>query len=104
MSALAQTTTVLYDGVTTPHQGGQYVSGRDSPQPVLDCRRKDGRCQEAVRRALVRQRNCYNWAHVALKGGRYRPFYRWITANLGHWFPRMPEQSRLLRLLRDYSH
>ena len=40
----------------------------------------------------------------ALKGCRYRPFYRLITANLGHWFPRMPEQSRLLRLLRDYSH
>jgi len=40
----------------------------------------------------------------ALKGGRYRPFYRWLTANLGRWFPRLPEQSRLHRLLRDYSH
>ncbi len=40
----------------------------------------------------------------ALKGGKYRPFYRWLAANLGTWFPRLPEQSRLLRLLRDYSH
>ncbi len=39
----------------------------------------------------------------ALKGGRYRPFYRWFVANLGVWFPKMPEQSRLHRLLRDYS-
>ena len=40
----------------------------------------------------------------ALKGGKYRPFYRWLCPNLGKWFPHMPEQSRLLRLLRDYSH
>jgi hypothetical protein len=40
----------------------------------------------------------------ALKGGKYRPFYRWLCDNLGKWFPNMPEQSRLLRLLRDYSH
>jgi hypothetical protein len=39
----------------------------------------------------------------ALKGGRYRPFYRWLHDNLGKWFPKLPEQSRLLRLLRDYS-
>lgn len=40
----------------------------------------------------------------SLKGGKYRPFYRWLNANLGSWFPHLPEQSRLLRLLRDYSH
>jgi hypothetical protein len=40
----------------------------------------------------------------ALKGGKYRPFYRWLVANLGHWFPTLPEQSRLLRVLRDYGH
>ncbi len=40
----------------------------------------------------------------ALKGGKYRPFYRWLDANLGKWFPTLPEQSRLHRLLRDYSH
>lgn len=39
----------------------------------------------------------------ALTGGKYRPFYRWLRSNLGHWFPTLPEQSRLLRLLRDYS-
>ena len=40
----------------------------------------------------------------ALKGGKYRPFYRWLDANLRKWFPKLPEQSRLLRLIRDYSH
>ncbi len=39
----------------------------------------------------------------SLKGGKYRPFYRWLKTNYGHWFPKLPEQSRLLRLLRDYS-
>jgi hypothetical protein len=39
----------------------------------------------------------------ALKGGKYRPFYRWLDANLRKWFPSLPEQSRLLRLLRDYG-
>ena len=37
----------------------------------------------------------------ALKGGKYRRFYRWLVENYGHWFPKMPEQSRLHRLLRD---
>ncbi len=31
----------------------------------------------------------------ALKGGKYRPFYRWLDANLRKWFPKLPEQSRL---------
>ncbi len=39
----------------------------------------------------------------ALKGGKYRPFYRWLHANLGTWFPTLPNHTRLLRLLRDYS-
>ena len=39
----------------------------------------------------------------ALKGGRYRAFYRWLDSNYRHFFPRLPEQSRLLRLLRDYA-
>ena len=41
---------------------------------------------------------------IALKGGKYRPFYRWLAANLGIWFPNLPEQSRVHRLLRDYGH
>ena len=40
----------------------------------------------------------------ARKGGKYRPFYRWLVANYGHWFPKLPEQSRLHRLLRASSH
>jgi hypothetical protein len=40
----------------------------------------------------------------ALKGGKYRPFYRWLEANLGKWFPKLSEQSRLSRLLRDYGY
>jgi len=39
----------------------------------------------------------------ALKGGKFSPFYRWLTANYGHWFPNLPEHSRLTRLLRDYA-
>lgn len=39
----------------------------------------------------------------ALKGGRWRAFHRWLWANWRHFFPRLPEQSRMLRLLRDYS-
>lgn len=38
-----------------------------------------------------------------LKGGHYRAFYRWLKANYCHFFPRLPEQSRLFRLLRDYA-
>ena len=40
----------------------------------------------------------------ALKGGQYRPFYRWLAANYHYLFPHLPEQSRMHRLLRDYSH
>src|SRR5919206_2405769 len=39
----------------------------------------------------------------SLKGGRYRAFYRWLDANYRQFFPRLPELSRLLRLLRDYA-
>jgi hypothetical protein len=39
----------------------------------------------------------------SLKGGRYRAFYRWLYANYRQFFPRLPELSRLLRLLRDYA-
>lgn len=39
----------------------------------------------------------------ALKGGRFRAFYRWLAANYGAWFPRLPERSRLQRLLNDYA-
>jgi hypothetical protein len=39
----------------------------------------------------------------ALKGGRYRAFYRWLVANYGAWFPGLPEVSRLHRLLRDHD-
>lgn len=38
-----------------------------------------------------------------LKGGRYRAFYRWLSANYRHFFPKLPECSRLQRLLRDYA-
>ncbi len=39
----------------------------------------------------------------ALKGGRWRAFHRWLWANWRHFFPRLPEQSRMLRLLRHYA-
>jgi len=39
----------------------------------------------------------------ALKGGRFRAFYRWLNANYRDWFPTLPERSRLQRLLRDHA-
>src|SRR6059036_704816 len=37
----------------------------------------------------------------ALKGGRFRAFYRWLDKNYRAWFPKLPERTRLQRLLRD---
>jgi hypothetical protein len=37
----------------------------------------------------------------ALKGIKFRPFYRWLKENYREFFPNLPEQSRLHRLLRD---
>lgn len=39
----------------------------------------------------------------SLKGGRFRPFYRWLQANYGAFFPQLPERTRLQRLLRDHA-
>jgi hypothetical protein len=39
----------------------------------------------------------------ALKGGRFRAFYRWLDANYRTWFPALPDRTRLQRLLRDYA-
>jgi hypothetical protein len=39
----------------------------------------------------------------ALKGGRFRAFYRWLDKNYRALFPKLPERSRLVRLLRDYA-
>jgi hypothetical protein len=39
----------------------------------------------------------------ALKGGRFRAFYRWLNANYRGFFPTLPERTRLLRLLRDHA-
>src|SRR5215471_380301 len=35
----------------------------------------------------------------ALTGGGNRPFYRWLTRDTRALFPRLPERTRLLRLL-----
>lgn len=40
----------------------------------------------------------------ALKGNGYRAFYRWLSNNWRHFFPHMPDYTRLLRLMRDYNH
>jgi hypothetical protein len=40
----------------------------------------------------------------ALKGGRFRPFYRWLKRDYPHLFPHLPERSRLLRLLASHRH
>jgi hypothetical protein len=39
----------------------------------------------------------------ALKGGRFRAFYRWLNANYRAFFLSLPERSRLQRLLRDHA-
>src|SRR5919109_3320236 len=39
----------------------------------------------------------------SLKGGRFRAFYRWLAANYRAFFPKLPERTRLQRLLRDYA-
>src|SRR5437868_5376995 len=38
-----------------------------------------------------------------LKGGRFCAFYRWLDANYRAWFPKLPERTRLQRLLRDHA-
>jgi hypothetical protein len=40
----------------------------------------------------------------ALKGNGYRAFYRWLSSNWRHFFPKMPDYTRMLRLMRDYNH
>jgi hypothetical protein len=40
----------------------------------------------------------------ALKGNGYRAFYRWLSNNWRHFFPKLTECSRLLRLLATYEH
>jgi hypothetical protein len=42
----------------------------------------------------------------AWKGGGERAFYRWLKRNFGHWFPNLPERTRLFRALtthRDWA-
>lgn len=40
----------------------------------------------------------------SLKGGRYRTFYRWLNANYRSLFPRLPDITRLLRLLQSRAY
>jgi hypothetical protein len=39
----------------------------------------------------------------ALRGGGNRAFYRWLQKELGDLFPRLPERTRLFRLLVQYQ-
>ena len=39
----------------------------------------------------------------ALKGDGPRRFYRWLKDNYHHWFPRLPERTRLFRLLATHA-
>jgi hypothetical protein len=39
----------------------------------------------------------------ALKGVGERAFYRWLKRDLGHWFPRWPERTRLFRLFTAHQ-
>jgi hypothetical protein len=39
----------------------------------------------------------------ALKGVGNRAFYRWLARDLGHWFPKLPERTRLFRALATHQ-
>jgi len=39
----------------------------------------------------------------ALKGVGNRPFYRWLTRDYRALFPRLPERTRLFRLLKTHQ-
>ena len=39
----------------------------------------------------------------ALKGVGPRPFYRWVSNNYRHWFPSLPERTRLFRLFATHT-
>jgi hypothetical protein len=39
----------------------------------------------------------------ALKGVGNRPFYRWLTRDYRPLFPRLPERTRLFRLLKTHQ-
>src|SRR3712207_4552062 len=39
----------------------------------------------------------------ALKGDGPRRFYRWLANNYRAWFPRLPERTRLFRLLATHA-
>ncbi len=39
----------------------------------------------------------------ALRGDGQRRFYRWLSNNYGTWFPRLPERTRLFRLLAPHA-
>jgi hypothetical protein len=39
----------------------------------------------------------------SLKGGHFRAFYRWLRANYRCFFPKLPERTRLQRLLRNHA-
>lgn len=39
----------------------------------------------------------------ALKGDGPRRFYRWLSSNYRSWFPRLPERTRLFRLLATHA-
>jgi hypothetical protein len=40
----------------------------------------------------------------ALKGVGNRAFYRWLKRDYRHWFPRLPERTRLFRLFKSHRH
>jgi hypothetical protein len=39
----------------------------------------------------------------ALKGSGPRAFYRWLSNNYRHWFPHLPERTRLFRLFAAHA-
>ena len=39
----------------------------------------------------------------AVKGVSQRAFHRWLAGNFGHFFPRLPDRTRLFRLMETHQ-
>src|SRR4051812_38859108 len=89
----------MYQHIT----GGKYAHGRDHHLLVLHGGRPNGSCQQADDTHLYPSEIVTFGLLFSLKGGRFRALYRWLHANYHTWFPRLPERSRLQRLLRDHA-
>jgi hypothetical protein len=95
---------VLYDGITEAH-----TTEDDMPTDEIIIRlflivdEQFGNIKKRPDAKLYASEIVTIGLLFTLKGGRYRAFYRWLVANFGQWFPKMPEVTRLHRLLEEHA-